>query len=94
MAISSALADGNLGDGNLADGTLALISACCLRARRGCLVHRDARGPCDEENGTDPEEMLNFEQRLAAVTPAEVAQAAQRYFDLQNYVQVVLYPQQ
>ncbi len=44
-------------------------------------------------NGTDPQEILTFEQRLAAVTPADVAQAAQRYFDLQNYVQVVLYPQ-
>jgi len=44
-------------------------------------------------NSTDPEEILNFEQRLAAVTPADVAQAAQRYFDLQNYVQVVLYPE-
>ena len=42
LAISSALADGTL-----ADGTLALISACCLHARRGCLVHHDARGPCD-----------------------------------------------
>ena len=44
-------------------------------------------------NNSDPEEILNFEQRLAAVTPADVAQAAQRYFDLQNYVQVVLYPE-
>ncbi|KQQ39967.1 peptidase M16 [Duganella sp. Leaf126] len=43
-------------------------------------------------NGTSPEEMLTFEQRLAAVTPGDVAQAAQRYFDLSNYVQVVLYP--
>jgi len=44
-------------------------------------------------NNSDPEEILNFEQRLAAVTPADVAKAAQRYFDLQNYVQVVLYPE-
>lgn len=44
-------------------------------------------------NNSDPEEILNFQQRLAAVTPADVAQAAQRYFDLQNYVQVVLYPE-
>ncbi|KQN70437.1 peptidase M16 [Duganella sp. Leaf61] len=44
-------------------------------------------------NNSDPEEILTFEQRLAAVTPADVAQAAQRYFDLQNYVQVVLYPE-
>lgn len=44
-------------------------------------------------NNSDPEEILKFEQRLAAVTPADVAQAAQRYFDLQNYVQVVLYPE-
>ena len=43
-------------------------------------------------NGTDPEDMLRFEQRLAAVTADDVRQAARRYFDMSNYVQVVLYP--
>lgn len=44
-------------------------------------------------NGTDPQDMLRFEKRLAALTPQDLQQAAQRYFDLQNYVQVVLKPQ-
>jgi zinc protease len=43
--------------------------------------------------GTDPHEMLRFEQRLAELTPADVKAAAQRYFDTSNYVQVVLYPE-
>jgi zinc protease len=44
-------------------------------------------------NGTDPEDILKFEQRLAAVTADDVKHAATRYFDLRNYVQVVLYPE-
>jgi zinc protease len=44
-------------------------------------------------NDTDPEDILKFEQRLAAVSPDDIRQAAQRYFDMNNYVQVVLYPE-
>jgi zinc protease len=41
---------------------------------------------------TDPDLILTSEQRIAAVTAKDVQEAARRYFDLQNYVQVVLYP--
>ena len=44
-------------------------------------------------NGFAPESILGFEERAAAVTPADVQGAAQRYFDFDNYVQVVLYPE-
>jgi zinc protease len=42
---------------------------------------------------TDPAYILTSEQRIAAVTAKEVQEAAKRYFDLDNYVQVVLYPE-
>jgi zinc protease len=45
-------------------------------------------------NGFAPESILDFEQRVAAVTPADVQAAAQRYVDFGNYVQVVLYPEE
>jgi zinc protease len=51
----------------------------------GQLVAADA-------NGTDPEALLNFEARIAALTPQQVQQAAQRYLDTSNYLQAVLYP--
>jgi zinc protease len=41
---------------------------------------------------TDPAAILTVEERIGAVTAADVQAAARRYFDLQNYVQVVLYP--
>ncbi|MRV76526.1 insulinase family protein [Duganella sp. FT92W] len=44
-------------------------------------------------NGLDPAKILTFEQRAAAVTPADVQAAAKRYFDFDNYVQMVLYPE-
>ncbi|WP_338764661.1 insulinase family protein [Massilia sp. METH4] len=44
-------------------------------------------------NGFPPESILQVEQRIAQVTPAEVQAAAQRYVDFDNYVQVVLYPE-
>jgi zinc protease len=43
--------------------------------------------------GTDPAEILDFEQRAAAITPDDLKQAAKRYFKMDNYVQVVLYPE-
>ncbi|KAB8045327.1 M16 family metallopeptidase [Janthinobacterium aquaticum] len=42
----------------------------------------------------DPTQILRYEQRVRAITPQAVKQAAQRYLDLNNYVQVVLYPEQ
>ncbi len=44
-------------------------------------------------NGLDPSLILTFNQRAAALTPADVQAAAQRYFDFGNYVQMVLYPE-
>ncbi len=43
-------------------------------------------------NGTDPETILGYEQRVAAISAQDLKNAAARYFDLDNYVQVVLYP--
>jgi zinc protease len=44
-------------------------------------------------NGTDPGTILTYEQRVAAVSAQDLKDAAARYFDLKNYVQVVLYPE-
>lgn len=44
-------------------------------------------------DGTDPAAILTHEQRVQALTPAEVQEAARRYLDTNNYVQVVLYPE-
>lgn len=43
--------------------------------------------------GRDPAHILKYEQRVRAITPQAVKLAAQRYLDLHNYVQVVLYPE-
>ncbi|MDB5793294.1 MAG: peptidase [Massilia sp.] len=43
--------------------------------------------------GTDPQSILTHEARVAALTAAEVQEAARRFLDNNNYVQVVLYPQ-
>ena len=43
--------------------------------------------------GRDPAHILRYEQRVRAVTPQAVKLAAQRYLDMHNYVQVVLYPE-
>ena len=43
--------------------------------------------------GTDPAFILTYEQRVEALTAQELKDAAARYFDLNNYVQVVLYPE-
>ena len=44
-------------------------------------------------NGTDPAAMLTYEKRVNALTAGELKSAAARYFKLDNYVQVVLYPE-
>jgi zinc protease len=42
--------------------------------------------------GTDPADILTFEKRVNAITPAELKEAANRYFNVGNYVQAVMYP--
>jgi len=44
-------------------------------------------------NGVDPAIVLRHAERVAALKPADVQAAAKRYFDFNNYVQVVLYPE-
>jgi zinc protease len=43
--------------------------------------------------GTDPASILTYEKRVASIGAEDVKEAARRYFDMQNYVQVVLYPE-
>lgn len=43
-------------------------------------------------DGTDPATILQYEKMVAQITAADVKDAAKRYFDTSNYVQVVLYP--
>ncbi|QYF93883.1 insulinase family protein [Massilia sp. PAMC28688] len=43
--------------------------------------------------GTDPASMLSYEARVKALTVDDLKLAARRYFDMRNYVQVVLYPE-
>ncbi|MET3131240.1 zinc protease [Oxalobacteraceae bacterium GrIS 1.11] len=42
---------------------------------------------------SDPAKILTFERRVKAVTPQDLQEAAKRYFNMDNYVQVVLYPE-
>jgi zinc protease len=44
-------------------------------------------------DGTDPAAILTHEERVNALAAAEVQDAARRYLNTQNYVQVVLYPE-
>jgi zinc protease len=44
-------------------------------------------------NDSHPEDILKYEERVAAIKPADLKAAAQRYFDMNNYLQVVLYPE-
>ena len=43
--------------------------------------------------GQDPANILRFEQRVNAVTVADLKLAARKYLNFENYLQVVLYPQ-
>jgi zinc protease len=43
-------------------------------------------------DGTDPARILHEDRAFEAFTPADLKQAAQRYFNTDNYVQVVQYP--
>ncbi|THC46872.1 pitrilysin family protein [Massilia sp. Mn16-1_5] len=42
---------------------------------------------------TDPADILTHEQRVNALSAGEVQEAARRYLNTENYVQVVLYPE-
>lgn len=42
---------------------------------------------------TDPAEILDYERKVAAITPQDLQAAAQRYLKRDNYVQVVLFPE-
>jgi zinc protease len=44
-------------------------------------------------DGTDPAAILTHEERVNALTAGEVQEAARRYLNTENYVQVVLYPE-
>ena len=43
--------------------------------------------------GTDPVTLLAYEAQVKALTPDDLKNAARRYFNMQNYVQLVLYPE-
>lgn len=45
------------------------------------------------ELGSSPETVLSYPERIAALTPKDVQDAAKKYLDMKNYVQVVLYPE-
>jgi zinc protease len=45
------------------------------------------------EVGTNPSEVLSYEKRIAALTPNDVKDAALKYLDMKNFVQVVLNPE-
>jgi zinc protease len=42
---------------------------------------------------TDPANILSFETRVNAVTPAQLKELAKHYFNTENYMQAVLYPE-
>ena len=44
-------------------------------------------------NNTNPEDILSYESRVNSMTSTDLKEAAQRYFDTNNYLQVVLYPE-
>ena len=45
------------------------------------------------ELGTDLQNVLTYEQRIALLTPTDVKNAAIKYLDMKNYVQIVLNPE-
>ncbi|HTJ49501.1 MAG TPA: insulinase family protein [Cyclobacteriaceae bacterium] len=45
------------------------------------------------EIGSDAGEVLSFEKRVDALTPKDLKDAANKYFDMKNFIQVVLYPE-
>jgi len=45
------------------------------------------------ESGSDAKSVLSYEKRVAALTPKDIQDTANRYLDMKNYVQIVLYPE-
>jgi zinc protease len=45
------------------------------------------------ENGSDPQRILTYPQRVDALTPKDLQNVAVKYFDMKNYVQFVLNPE-
>lgn len=45
------------------------------------------------EMGSDAGNVLTYPQRIAALTPKDVQDVANKYLDMKNFVQVVLYPE-
>ena len=45
------------------------------------------------QKGQDPADVLGYEEIIEALTAEMVKEEAQRYFDMNNYVQVTLYPE-
>lgn len=46
-----------------------------------------------DENGTPSETILTYLDDVQAVTADDIKKAANKYFDMKNYIQVVLYPE-
>lgn len=46
------------------------------------------------EMGSNPNDVLSFEKHLEMLTPKDLKDAANKYFDMKNYMQIVLYPEQ
>jgi zinc protease len=46
-----------------------------------------------DQNGEDPRGILEYDRRIATLTPAMVREAANRYLNVNNYVQMRLYPE-
>jgi zinc protease len=44
-------------------------------------------------NQTNPENILNYEQKVEALTVADLQKAAKKFFNMNHYVKVVLYPE-
>jgi zinc protease len=44
-------------------------------------------------NQTNPENILDYEQRVDALTLQDLQKAAQKFFDMKNYVKATLYPE-
>jgi zinc protease len=45
------------------------------------------------EAGTNPQNVISYPQRVAALSTNDVKDAANKYLDMKNFVQVVLYPE-
>jgi zinc protease len=45
------------------------------------------------ETGTDLAELLNYEKQVDSLTPKEIRDVANKYFDMKNYAQFILDPE-